>query len=66
MSVLTKGAEYFFIVAAVDVEGRVREESVPSEVVINDSKDASCHITIQFWITVFPYWGCTYNLTEVF
>ena len=55
LSDLTKRAEYFFTVAAMDSEGRVGEESAPSEVVINDSKDASCHITIQFWIPFFPY-----------
>ena len=52
---LTKGAEYFFTVAAVDSESRVGEESVPSKVVINDSKDASCHITIPFWVPFFFY-----------
>ena len=30
---LTKGAEYYFIVAGVDAEGRVGEESVASEIV---------------------------------
>ena len=55
LSGLTKGAEHFFTVAAMDSEGRVGEESVHSKVVIDDSKDASCHITVQLWIPLFPY-----------
>ena len=32
VSDLAKGAEYFFTVAGVDAEGRVGEESVPSQI----------------------------------
>ena len=35
---LTQGVEYSFIVAGVDVEGRVGEESVPSKAITLDSE----------------------------